>query len=53
MTEMIESMSAAIDEEQLARDLVEAACAQGVELTGPRGLLTGLTTTVLETALEA
>ena len=53
MTEMIEAMPAAIDQEQLARDLVERARAEGVELTGPGGLLTGLTKTVLETALEA
>ena len=53
MTEMIEVMPAAIDQEQLARDLVERARAEGVELTGPGGLLTGLTKTVLETALEA
>ena len=53
MTEMIEPMPAAIDQEQLARDLVERARAEGVELIGPGGLLTGLTKTVLETALEA
>ena len=53
MPEMIEPMPAAIDQEQLARDLVERARADGVELTGPGGLLTGLTKTVLETALEA
>src|SRR5215831_13717271 len=53
MTEMIEPMPAAIDQEQLARDLVERARAGGVELTGPGGLLTGLAKTVLETALEA
>jgi putative transposase len=53
MTEMIEPMPAAIDQEQLARDLVERARADGVELVGPGGLLTGLTKTVLETALEA
>jgi putative transposase len=32
---------------------VEAARADGVELVGPGGLLSGLTKTVLETALEA
>jgi putative transposase len=53
MTEMIEPMPAPIDQEQLARDLVERACAEGVELLGPGGLLSGLTKTVLETALEA
>jgi putative transposase len=42
-----------IDQEQLARDIVEQARAQGLELVGPGGLLTGLTKRVLETALEA
>jgi len=37
----------------LADELVAAARGQGVELTGPGGLLTGLTRRVLETALEA
>jgi putative transposase len=32
---------------------VEAARADGVEFVGPGGLLTGLTKTVLEAALEA
>jgi hypothetical protein len=36
-----------------ARELVERARAEGVELVGPGGLLSGLTKTVLETALEA
>jgi hypothetical protein len=36
-----------------AQTLVEQARAEGVELVGPGGLLTGLTKTVLETALEA
>jgi transposase-like protein len=36
----------------LAEGLVAAARSQGVELTGPGGLLTGLTRQVLETALE-
>ena len=52
MTEMIEPMPAAIDQAQLARELVERARAEGVELVGPGGLLTGLTKTVLETTLE-
>ena len=34
-------------------ELVDAARAEGVELVGPGGLLTGLTKTVLETALDA
>jgi transposase-like protein len=42
-----------IDTQQLAQDLVARARADGVELVGPGGLLTGLTKTVLETALEA
>jgi putative transposase len=37
----------------LAEELVERARAEGVELVGPGGLLTDLTKTVLETALEA
>src|SRR4051794_11427139 len=60
MTEIIDGMPDAtdgtdsrIDQQQLARDIVEQARAQGVELVGPGGLLTGLTKTVLETALEA
>jgi transposase-like protein len=36
----------------LADQLVAAARTQGVELTGPGGLLTGLTKQVLETALD-
>jgi transposase-like protein len=40
-------------DEVLAQELVERARTEGVELVGPRGLLTGLTRTVLETALEA
>jgi hypothetical protein len=42
----------AVDLSVVAGQLVEAARAQGVELTGPGGLLTGLTRQVLETALE-
>jgi hypothetical protein len=52
--------SAAVEEaamrpvdEGLAQELVERARSEGVELVGPGGLLTGLTKTVLETALEA
>jgi putative transposase len=37
----------------LAEQLVARARSQGVALTGPGGLLTGLTKQVLETALEA
>jgi putative transposase len=53
MTDTIGPMPARIDQQQLAQELVEAARAEGVELVGPGGLLTGLTKTVLETALEA
>jgi transposase-like protein len=59
MTEIIDDMpdgtdtTSKVDQEQLARDIVEQARAQGIELVGPGGLLTGLTKTVLETALEA
>lgn len=53
MPETIEPMPAHIDQQQLAQDLVEKARAEGVELVGPGGLLTGLTKSVLETALEA
>src|SRR4051812_13609891 len=53
MTDTIGPVPARIDQQQLARELVEAARAEGVELVGPGGLLTGLTKTVLETALEA
>ena len=52
VTEMIDSM-VEIDRQQLAAQLVEQARAEGVDLVGPGGLLTGLTKTVLETALEA
>ncbi len=50
---MIESVPKQIDGQLLAQQLVEQARAEGVELVGPGGLLTGLTKTVLETALEA
>ena len=53
MTEIIEPVSARIDQQQLAQQLIETARAEGVELVGPGGLLAGLTKTVLETALEA
>jgi putative transposase len=36
----------------IAEELVAAARGQGIELTGPNGLLTGLTRQVLQTALE-
>ena len=53
MTETISPMSEQIDAQQLAQQLVEQARAEGVDLVGPGGLLTGLTKTVLETALDA
>jgi transposase-like protein len=40
-------------QQQLAKELVEQARSDGLSLVGPDGLLTGLTKTVLETALEA
>jgi putative transposase len=40
------------DLQALAAELVERAKTEGVELIGPGGLLTGLTKTVLETALD-
>jgi transposase-like protein len=53
MTETIGVVPDLIDQQRLAQQLVQAARAEGVELVGPGGLLTGLTKTVLETALEA
>jgi hypothetical protein len=53
VTDTIGPMPAQIDQQQLAWDLVDRARADGVELIGPGGLLTGLTKTVIETALEA
>jgi putative transposase len=52
VTETIEPMPAQIDQQQLARELVEKARAEGIELVGPDGMLTGLTKAVLETALD-
>ena len=53
MTETISRVPEQIDTQQLVQDLVARARAKGVELVGLGGLLTGLTKTVLETALEA
>jgi transposase-like protein len=50
-TAIVAGLSAA--EEDFARGLMERAKAEGVSLVGPGGLLSGLTKTVLETALEA
>ncbi|GAA1830333.1 hypothetical protein GCM10009772_05070 [Pseudonocardia alni subsp. carboxydivorans] len=53
MTDTIEPVPDRIDQQQLAQQIVEAARAEDVDLVGPGGLLSGLTRTVLETALEA
>ncbi|GAA5117239.1 hypothetical protein GCM10025762_32780 [Haloechinothrix salitolerans] len=54
MAETIETMeSLTIEQQELAAELVAKARQEGVELTGPNGLLTGLTKQVLESALEA
>jgi transposase-like protein len=54
ITDSIENDSQAASHlpDDLAGQLVAAAKAQGLALTGPGGLLTGLTKQVLETALE-
>jgi putative transposase len=52
MTDSIEAMTPQVDQQELAEQLVEQARAQGVELIGPGGLLTGLTSKVLNTALD-
>jgi transposase-like protein len=52
VTDTIEPMAAQVDQQQLAEDLVAQARADGVQLIGEGGLLTGLTKSVLETALE-
>jgi len=48
-TPAVESAAGSVE---LAEELVARARAEGVELVGPGGLLTDLTKTVLETALE-
>jgi len=48
MTPIVEGSA----DEQLARELVQRARSEGAQLVGPGGLLTDLTKTVLETALE-
>ena len=52
MTDTIEPMAAQIDQQKLAEELVAQAREEGVQLVGPGGLLTGLTKSVVETALE-
>jgi putative transposase len=49
----VEKPPAETVDEALAQELVERARSEGVELVGPGRLLTGLTKTVLETAVEA
>ena len=48
-----EILPAPPDVTAVAEQLVAAARGQGIELTGPNGLLTGLTRQVLQSALEA
>jgi putative transposase len=52
MTDTIEPVATQIDQQRLAQELVDKARNEGVELVGPGGMLTGLTKSVLETALE-
>jgi putative transposase len=52
MTDSIEAMTPHVNEQELAEQLVEQAREDGVELIGPGGLLTGLTSKVINTALE-
>jgi len=47
------ALAGRIATEELAAELLARADAEGVRLVGPGGLLTGLTKTVLEAALEA
>jgi putative transposase len=53
VTATISPVPEQIDAQQLAQQLVERARVEGVDLVGLGGLLTGLTKTVLETALDA
>ena len=53
MTDTIEPVELNENEKrELAQRLVDQAREHGVDLVGPGGLLTGLTKTVLETALD-
>jgi putative transposase len=52
-TTIVDPSSSRLVDEDIARQLMERAKADGVSLVGPGGLLSGLTKTVLETALEA
>jgi putative transposase len=49
VTDTIEPMTTGAIDQQYAQELVDCARAEGVDLTGPGGLLTGLTKRVLET----
>jgi putative transposase len=53
VTETISPMPERIDTQKIAQQLVEKARVKGVDLVGPGGLFTGLTKTMLETALDA
>lgn len=55
MTDTIDAVTAdeAVDQQQLAEQLLAQAKAQGIDLVGPGGLLNQITKRVLETALEA
>lgn len=52
MAETIEPMAAQIDQQQLAEEHVAQPRAEDVQLIGEGGLLTGLTKSVLECAVE-
>ena len=52
MTDSIEAMAPHVDQQEVAEQLVEQVRADGVELIGPGGLLTGLTSKVLMTAVD-
>jgi putative transposase len=52
MTDSIEAMAPHVDEQVRAERLVEQARADGVGLIGPGGLLPGLTSKVINTAVE-
>jgi putative transposase len=53
MSETLDPVAMELDQRQLAEQLLAQAKEQGVELVGPNGLLSQLTKTVLETALDA
>lgn len=53
MTETLDPMADAVDQKQLAEQLLAQAKEQGIELMGPNGLLNQPTKNVLEAALDA